>query len=223
MWNARSGTATQIIEDHEDGPLLRGGKTIVVDPPDGKIPYQPWALAERDSRRRPEMNYHDPDTHCFPAGVPRITYDMQPTTLIMQPPGYVVMLYEQPTHIFRTIPLDGRPHLRSSMRLWMGDSVGRWEGDTLVVETTNNNGKNWMAQYGDFISADARVVERYSMVDADTINYRATIEDPKVFARPWTIGFPLGRSTETYLLETACVEDNLDPQHMRPHDLPLKK
>jgi hypothetical protein len=96
-----------------------------------------------------------------------------------------------------------------------GDSVGRWDGDALVVETTNNSGKNWLGQYGDFISDAAKVTERFTMADADTITYRATIEDPKVFTRPWTIAFQLGRNADTDMLEAACWEDNRDLQYMK--------
>jgi hypothetical protein len=218
MWSARAAGATQIIEDHaEEAPFLRAGKTIVTDLADGKIPYQPWALAERDRRRQPQNNYHDPDVRCHLAGVPRVMYDMQLPIMILQSSGNIVMLHEL-SHATRIIAMDARPHLRATLRLWQGDSIGRWEGDTLVVETTNGNGKTWLAQYGDFVSDAAKVTERFSMVDAATINYQVTIEDQKVFTRPWTMAFALGRNPDAEMLEAACWEDNKDPQHMK--DLP---
>lgn len=215
VWSSRGIAATQILEEHaEEPPFLRAGKTIVVDPPDGKIPYQPWALAERNWRRQPHNNYHDPDTHCLSAGIPRQMFDMNLPALLLQTPGHIVFLHEN-NHAFRVIPLDGRPHVPATIRLMQGDSVGRWDGDALVVETTNNSGKNWLGQYGDFISEAAKVTERFTMADADTINYRATIEDQKVFTRPWTIGFQLGRNADTEMLEAACWEDNRDLQYMK--------
>lgn len=214
-WSARAIAATQILEDHPaEPPFLREGKTIIVDPPDGKIPYQAWALAERNWRRQPHNNYYDPDTHCLPAGIPRQMFDMNLPALVLQTPGHVMMLHEN-SHAFRVIPTDGRSHLPQTLRLMQGDSVGRWEGDALVVETTNNSGKNWLGQYGDFVSAAAKVTERFTMVDADTIDYRATIDDPKVFTRPWTLGFQLGRNPDTEMLEAACREDNQDPKYMK--------
>jgi hypothetical protein len=218
LWSAQS-SPTQAIEEHGASYGSRPGKSVVVDPPDGRIPYQPAALAERDRRRRPENNYDDPDTHCFPPGVPRQMYDMQLPIHILQPagtPGYVVMLFEI-AHTSRIVPTDGRPHARDGIRVWNGDSVGRWEGDTLVIDTVNNNGKNWLAQYGDFIGAGTHIVERLKMTDANTIDYRATIEDPALFTRPWTIAFALARSEEKgmEILEAACHEENLDLEHLR--------
>jgi hypothetical protein len=131
---------------------------------------------------------------------------------ILQPPGYVVMLFERMS--WRTIPLDGRPHLADSIRLWQGDSVGRWDGDTLVIDSTNFNGKAWLNEVGEMVSHAERVVERLTPVDADTINYQATITDPVVYTRPFTIAFPLRRQRDE-LLESACHEDNQDLQHLK--------
>ena len=117
----------------------------MIDPPDGKLPYQPWARAERIDRELPHRGYDDPTAHCFVAGVPRSMYTPSPYQ-ILQPPGYVVLLFERMS--WRQIPLDGRPHIPDNIRLWQGDSVGRWEGDTLVVETTNLNGKTWLNEVG---------------------------------------------------------------------------
>ena len=116
-------------------PASRG---LVVDPADGKLPYQAWAHAERIERALPHRGYDDPTAHCFVAGIPRSHYTPSPYQ-ILQPPGYVIVLFERMS--WRQIPIDNRPHLPDNVRLWMGDSIGRWEGDTLVVETTNLNGK----------------------------------------------------------------------------------
>ena len=100
------------------------------------------------------------------------------------------------------------------MRLWQGDSIGRWEGDTLVVETKNFNGRNWLNEVGEVVSHAEQVVERFTPVDADRIDYQATVTDPIVYTRPWTIAMPLNRQPGE-LLEVACLEDNQDLPHLK--------
>jgi hypothetical protein len=199
------------LERHARTALIPGGTGVVVDPPDGKLPMQAWARAEVESRALPERGYDDPTAHCFPGGVPREMYVPQPIQ-ILQPPGYVVFLFERMS--WRTVPLDGRAHIPDTIRLWQGDSVGRWEGDTLVVETTNFNGKTWLDQAGEMVSHAERVVERLTPVDGDTINYEATVTDPVVYTRPWTVAFLLRRRKDE-LLEVACHEDDQDLQHLK--------
>ena len=109
-----------------------------------------------DNREEPYRGYDDPTAHCFVAGVPRSMYVPSPVQ-ILQPPGYVVMLFERMS--WRIIPLDGRAHIPDNIRLWQGDSVGHWEGDTLVVDTTNLNGKTWLNEVGDVVSYAEHVVE----------------------------------------------------------------
>ena len=111
-------------------------------------------------------------------------------------------------HAYRIIPLDGRPHVGENLKLWQGDSRGRWEGNTLVVDVTNHNDKTWFDIVGDFHSDAMRVVERFTVVDADTIDYEATIEDPKVYTRPWKIVFTAARQKEQgfELMEHSCHE-----------------
>jgi hypothetical protein len=196
---------------HEQDFLTPAGRGIIVDPPDGLLPMQPWAKAEYDDRKLPERGYDDPTAHCFVAGVPRSMYIPAPMQ-IMQPTGYVVILHERMS--WRSIPLDGRPRLPDSMRLWQGDSVGTWDGDTFVVETTNLNGKAWLNEVGEIVSHAERVVERFSPVDGDTIRYQATVSDPLVYTRPWTIAFDLNRQKDE-LLEVACHEDNEDLGHLK--------
>ena len=196
---------------HAQDFLTPGGRGIIVDPPDGTLPMQPWAKAEVVSRQLPERGYDDPTAHCFVAGVPRSTYVPSPLQ-ILQPPGYVVILHERMS--WRSIPLDGRPHLPDEMRLWQGDSVGKWDGDTLVVETTNFNGKTWLNEVGEIVSHAQRVIERFTPINGDRINYQATVSDPLVYTRPWTIALPLNRQKDE-LLEVACHEDNQDLQHMK--------
>jgi hypothetical protein len=206
-----AGGANYGLERHEKTPLIPGGAGVIVDPPDGKLPMQAWARAEVESRGKPERGYDDPTAHCFPAGVPRESYVPQPIQ-IQQPPGYVLFLFERMS--WRTVPLDGRAHIPDAIRLWQGDSVGRWEGDTLVIDTANFNGKTWLNQNGEMVSHAEHVVERLTPVDGDTIMYEATVTDPIVYTRPFTIRFPLRRQAGE-LLEVACHEDDVDLEHLK--------
>ena len=186
--------------------------TIIVDPPNGEVPYQSWAAAKRQEITANHTNPRgpadiDPQTRCFPGGVPRVTYQEATGIQIDQVPGNVILTYEF-NHAYRVVPIDGRPHVGRAIALWMGDSRGRWEGDTLVVDVTNHTDGTWFDVVGTFHSDALHVDERYTFVDSATIHYEATITDPTVFTRPWTIAFPLIRNTEPGFerLEMACHE-----------------
>ena len=228
FWANQRRLATYNIEEAADPlhVLLSGVQTdegsLVVDPPDGRIPYQPWARAKRTEVLEHHTNltkweYVDPHTRCFLSGVPRSLY--QGTFQIVQPPGYVVILQEF-NHGSRTIPLDGRPHVGKNIKLWMGDSRGHWDGNTLVVDVTNNNDKTWFDLVGDFHSDALWISERFTVVSADAIDYKATFDDPKVYTRPFTIALSFrrnvrGEQAKSYeLLEEACHEGNQDAAHM---------
>ena len=122
-------------------------------------------------------------------------------------------------HITRVIDMNRRQHRPPGIRLWLGDSIGRWDGDTLVVETTNFNGKTRMGIGGDFYSPDATLTERCRMVDANTIDWQLTIDDPKVFTRPWTMtsGKPMTRTPQArdFDTEDTCHEGNVDLVHLK--------
>ena len=200
------GGANYGVEPHAATALTPGGRGIIVDPSDGKLPLQTWARAEGENRKLPERGYDDPTAHCFVAGVPRSMYIPSPFHIV-HTAGHVVFLFERMA--WRVVPTDGRAHLPDHVRLWQGDSVGRWDGDTLVVDTTNLNGKTWLNEVGEIVSHAERVVERFTPVDADTIAYEATVTDPIVYTRPWTIAFSLKRQGDE-LLEVACHEDDQD-------------
>jgi hypothetical protein len=190
---------------------------VVVDPTDGKIPYQPWAAAKRQEHLvnlfTPTRREHvDPDDRCLLNGAPRQMYGGG--FQLVQIPGYVLFLFEN-SHAYRIVPMDKRPHLGERIKLWMGDSRGHWEGDTLVVEVTNQNDQTWLDSHGTFHSDAMRVVERFTPVNADTIRYEATIEDPQVFTRPWKIALPLNRNkANPELWEEACHEGEQSVEHM---------
>jgi hypothetical protein len=131
---------------------------------------------------------------------------------IIQTPGYMVFLHERMS--WRIVRIDGRPHLPDTIRLWQGDSVGHWEGDTLVVDTSNLNGKTWLNEGGEVVSYAEHVVERFTPAGPDTITYEATVTDPLVYTRPWTISFPMRRK-QFDLGEAACHEEDHDLPHLK--------
>lgn len=206
-------THTNIIEAHAGGFGLSAGKSLIVDPSTGIIPYQPWALAERDRRRRPESAYEDPVGHCEFYSIARL--HNFPLTIVYS--GNNIVLFAN-QHMTRSIPMDRREHLPGGIRLWMGDPIGRWDGDALVIDTTNFNGKTWLALGGDFHGADAHIAERFTMSDANTLNWQAAISDPKVYTRPWTmtaaVPFLRARDEEEWE-EDSCHEGNVDLVHLK--------
>jgi hypothetical protein len=213
FWNAPPLYSSNILEEHIAGFGLQAGKSVVIDPPDGKIPYQAWAVAQRNENRREENAYLDNEGRCIVSGLPRI---MLFSFEVKYAAGAIFFFFDY-VHATRIIHMDGRPHLPDGIRLWMGDSIGHWEGDTLVVDTTNLNGKPWFALGGDFMSESGHVVERISMSDANTLKWQATITDPKAFTRPWTMQWnaPYVRGTEQEMLDDDCHEGNADLAHLK--------
>jgi hypothetical protein len=202
-----AGGANYGLETRAASPVTPGGRGVLIDPPDGKLPMLPWAVQERIDRNKTERGYDDPTAHCFPAGVPRSMY--VPTSLhVIQTSDYIVFLLERTS--WRIVALNGRAHLPGSIRLWQGDSVGRWEGDTLVVDTTNLNGKTWLNEGGEIVSYAEHVVERFTPAGPDTLRYEATVTDPVVYTRPWTIAVSLNRDAKFELMEAACHEEDRD-------------
>ena len=225
VWAASVGGHTYEEGGDPAGALIQGDPVpsserpnVIVDPtPDGRIPYQPWAMEVRKEHLRnifaPTKPEHvEPEDRCLPVGVPRS--NLRGQVQIVQGPGHVLILYEW-IHAYRFIPLDGRPHAPKNVRLWNGDSRGHWEGDTLVVDVTNFavdvknfNNQPWLDGHGSFYTDALHVVERWRLADVNTINYEATITDPKVFTRPWTLRFTLGRNKDPKFefFENACYE-----------------
>ncbi len=213
-----AGGANYRLQKHPGDNLTQGGRGVPIDPPDGKLPMQEWAVQEWSDRNRTERGYDDPTAHCFPAGVPRSMY--VPTSFqVIQTSDHIVFLHERVSwRIVRLVQaFDGRVHLPDSIRLWQGDSVGHWEGDTLVVDNTNFNGKTWLNEVGEIVSYAEHVVERFTPAGPDTVNYEATVTDPVVYTRPWTIALSFNRQNYD-LLESACHEED----HALPHLKALK-
>ena len=201
--------------------IVRSRRTsLVVDPSDGRIPaLTPEAQKKVEARQKreavspadgPEDRWLTERCILFGATVPMLPEPYNNNYRIIQSPGYVTILVEM-NHDARVIPLDGRPHLTSTIQQWTGDARGRWEGATLVVETNNlkfNHQSRFGVGYLNGLSDERlRVVERFSMTDANTMTYRATVEDPTVFVRPWTVELSMAR-TAGPLFEVACHEGN---------------
>ena len=212
FWNAERQAFN--IEAHPVSLAYRGGPTLVIDPADGLVPYQPWAAAKQQERADntfdpPSLEFMDPNSQCFLRGVPRQMWIM--AYKFIQPPGspFIFSMHEQ-NHAYRVIAMEERPAGGRGVKTWMGDSRGRWEGNTLVIDTTGLNGRQWMDNQGNFYSDQVRIVERLAFVDEDTLFWEARIEDPTVYTQPWTMSFPIHRNaTPGYeLFEMACHEGN---------------
>ena len=199
----------------------RGGRGAVPGGARGPAPtryeYTPEAEAERLDRLR--RGYEDPEARCHLPGVPRALD--QPAGLypvqIIQDEKYVALLHEA-MHDVRIIPTDNSRHPRNYWA-WDGDSRGRWEGDTLVVDVSNFNGRTWLDMAGNFVDQNEHVVERFTLVDADTILYEATITDPTVFTKPVEMRFTLKRvPADQQILEYSCLEGERSLQHYTEDD-----
>jgi hypothetical protein len=189
-----------------------GRTSLIVDPPTGQYPpltaeaQKIRAGRAAYQRAHPSDSYLDrtPTDRCIMYhGVPPVSSGYNNTYQIFQTPGLVAILDENIHHV-RMIPLDGRPHLPETLRHWNGESRGRWEGNTLVVETRNFNDKTRL-RYGG--SENTRAVERYTRVSDDLIDYQYTITDPTVYTRPFTVAFPMPRRDDK-IFEYACHEGN---------------
>ena len=200
IWQALT-TASWNLEDHgaEDG--VPPGQSVVAG---GAIPYQDWALAQRNENRA-NREALDPLLKCYLPGVPRVTYLPFPFEIV-QTPEHIGIFYEY-GHTTRMVFLDGSPK-PEALEFWMGDSHGRWDGDTLVVDVTLFTDRTWFDRAGNFHSTALQVVERYSYLTPNHLQYEATIEDPNVFTEPWTISLPLYRRLEkdVELLDYECLE-----------------
>jgi hypothetical protein len=193
------GAAVWNLEDHTAELGIPAGQSVVGG---GSIPYLPEALPLRERNRANRLT-DDPEASCYMVGVPRITYMPYPFQ-IMQTPDQITILYEY-VHTFRNIYIDG-PHPPGPIQWWMGDSRAHWDGDTLVVDVIHFTDRTWLDRSGNYHSSELHVVERYTLAGPDHIWYEATLEDPQVYSRPWTIRSPLYRRQEpnAQILEYEC-------------------
>ena len=198
IWQAVN-TAVWNIQDHPAELGIPAGQGIVEG---NEIPYLPLALARRQLNYRNRQTA-DPETKCFMVGTPRINYMPYPFEIV-QTANQITILYEY-VHTSRHIRFTGK-HPDGAIPWIMGDSRGRWEGDTLVVDVIHFGDQNWLDRSGNYHSADMHLVERWTRTGPDHLSYEATIGDPKVFSRPWKIRMPLYRRVEqnVQLLDYEC-------------------
>jgi hypothetical protein len=197
IWQVRN-RASYDLEDHPARQGMLAGRSVVVGE---TIPYQPWAAKKRRENFA-NRRTADPLANCYLPGVPRIMY-MEFPFQIFQTRDHIGITFEW-SQVHRLIYTNGSSPA-AGIEFWMGDSRGRWEGDTLIVTVTNHNDRTWLDMAGDFHSEAMRVMERFTLADTDTLQYEATIEDSKVFTKAWTIRMPMYRHKDMdRVLEYQC-------------------
>ena len=211
-------TAAWDIQDHSARLGVPAGQGVVVG---NEIPYLPAALAKKRQNFETRATA-DPETKGFLPGVPRIMYMPFPFQ-IFQTRDEVVMVFEYDRGV-RNIYTNGTPHPRGPLNWWMGDSRGRWEGNTLVVDVTHFNDETWFDRAGNFHSDALHLVERFTRTGPDHMLYEVTVEDPKVFTRPWKMSMPLYRRQEKdiELLEYDCAAYLLKQEWEKPDSALLR-
>jgi hypothetical protein len=200
IWQAVNTAAWNILPHPAEAGVPAGLGVVEGN----EIPYRPEAAAKQRENHANRATL-DPETKCWLPGVPRATYMGFPFQIV-QTPTQASILYEY-AHTVRNIFMNSQ-HPKGPIEWWMGDSRGRWEGDTLVVDVVHFNDQTWFDRAGNHHSEQLHVIERYTLVSANYINYEATIEDPKVFTRPWKMSMPLYRRLDTnmQLLEYECYQ-----------------
>ncbi len=209
IWQAMN-TANWDLQAHEarHGPVVALGAAFSVPAGTGivegnEIPYLPPAAATKKENRENWLA-RDPEIKCYLPGVPRMMYMPYPIQIVQ---GHdTILMASEFASASRTIRMNSNE--KSPTDSWMGWSIGRWDGNTLIIDVTDQNDQTWFDRSGNFHSEALKVVERYTLADRNTINYEATLEDSKVFSRPWKISMPLYRHLEknAQVMEYKCVE-----------------
>jgi len=209
VWQAMN-TANWDIQDHgqRQGPVLQLGAAFSVPAGEGvvvggEIPYQPWALAKKKANAEQWLKL-DPEIKCYQPGIPRATYMPYPFQIV-QTPTHLVFAYAF-ADASRIVYMNQK--VEAQIDTWMGYSSGRWEGETLVIDSTGFNDETWFDRAGNFHSDALLVTERYTATSPEALAYEVTIEDPKVFTRPWQMRMPLYRRLEqpSRLWRYNCIE-----------------
>jgi hypothetical protein len=215
VWQALN-TASWDIQDHGASLGVPAGRGVVEG---NDIPYTPAARAKKQENFK-NRDALDPINKCFLPGVPRATYMPYPLQIVQQA-DRVTILHEY-SRVIRYIYMNGNPHPSGHIDWYMGDSRGRWEGNTLVVDVTDFNDETWFDRAGNFHSDALHLIERFTRTGPDHLLYEVTIEDPKVFTRPWKMSMPLYRRQEkdVELLEYECAAYLLKQEWEKP-DSPL--
>jgi len=185
-------------------------ENIAKDMKPGELPMTPWAEALYKERQA-TLGKDDPEARCLPTGVPR--RDPYPFKIV-QTPTLVVLLYEGNVHSYRQIFLDGRGHPKDLDKNWWGDSIGHWEGDTLVVDTVGLNDKTWLDLSGHPHSDQLHVTERYTRPDYGHVSIQFTLDDPKAYTKPWSVTEVSRLLPNWEIHEYICNENNKDVEHL---------
>jgi hypothetical protein len=176
-----------------------------------EIPLQPWA-AKLYNERKASNSKDDPEARCLPPGVPRMSTTPYPFKIV-QTPKLVVIVYEGGAHVWRQIFMDGRPHSKDPNPGWLGESIGSWDGDTLVIDTVGLNGKAWIDQSGLPTTDALHVIERIRRLDLGHLEIEHTVDDPKAYTKPWKFTtHPTMLKGE--MIEYICQEGERDVEHL---------
>lgn len=185
---------------------------LAADLKPGDVPLTPWGQQVLNERIASNGKDH-PGARCLPSGIPE-KLNIPDGLKIVQTPDLLVFLYESRT-IYRQVFMDGRPLPKNAQPTWMGYSVGKWEGDTLVVETIGQNGKTWLDMRGLPATEQIKVTERYSRPNIGRITIDVTIDDPKAYTKPWSVKLAWKLVPDTDLIESICEENNQAPLHLK--------
>jgi len=175
------------------------------------VPFQPWSAAVYNYNSLNNSKY-DPEGYCLPPGGPRLYATPYPMEIIQQPElKRIVIIFEGGTHVWREIHMDGRTHAKSDAikgQTWLGDSVGHWEGETLVVDVVGFNEGTWLDYFGHPHTDQMHIIERYTRPNKGTLHYEATIDDPGAYTKPWTVAWNINWTANAELQEYICQENN---------------
>ncbi len=201
------------LEPHNGATGIRPGKGSITDPADGMIPYTPAARAIQQQNLKNHVT-EDPMSHCYMLGVPRFVTGGFPFQIIQT--GPLIILASEYVHMIRYVRMNRDKNQYEDLDLWLGDSIGKWEGDSLVVTTKANGPQTWFDMMGNHHSAKLTVVERFTRTGEDTMGYTATMTDPDTLTRPFTVSLTLNRNTDknAQLMEYEChAYAEEDPKH----------
>jgi hypothetical protein len=176
------------------------------------VPFQPWAKTLYDERLA-NLSVDDPEARCLPPGIPRLYATPFPFQIYQQP-DRIIFIFEGGAHIWRVVYMDGRPHRKEPNPSFVGDAIGRWDGDTLVVDTIGFNDTTWLDQEGHPHTESLHTVERFTRRDEMTLHYQVTIDDRMAYTNSWTTSYTIPWAPGAELLEYICQENNKDLPHM---------
>ena len=203
-WNPR--TIVNLAGVGRQGPARSPVEKVI------ELPFLPWAKAYYEEAQA-NLAKDDPEALCLPPGIPRMTATPFPFQIYQQP-DRVIFIYEGGAHVWRVIYTDGRAHSKDPNPTYLGESIGHWEGDTLVVDVIGFNDRTWLDQDGHPHTEKLHVIERYTRVNELTLRYEFTIDDPGAYSEPWSNSYTIPWAPGAELYEYICQENNQDVRHL---------